>query len=499
MIDADRRNAIYQLYLEGMAKREISRRLNISLMTVRSIIAQKGVMPVSVRKDKIKVDEALLSRLYGECNGFIQRIHENLTEEQRPLVGYSTLTRQVRDLGLNLSKKKRSARVPDEPGAEMQHDTSPYNLNIGDKRRRLVGSLIYLRYSKMRYLKFYPSFTRFRMKCFFHEALMLWGYAAQVCIIDNTNLARLRGSGKNALMVPEMEQFARKYGFEFFCHEIGHSDRKAGNERSFWTVETNFFPGRSFESLEDINLQAKNWATVRMARRPVSKTGLIPAVAFEFERPYLVKVLKAITPPYLPHSRLIDQYGYIAFDGNYYWIPNISDRKVNILQYSDTIKIYHNRKLLLVYPLPNEGIKNEKFSPKGQPAPSYQPKYRKKPTVHEEQQLRAAGKEVDDYLNFALRQKGQNRHRFIRELYSLYKKVALLPFLSATGRALTYRILDMATIERIVVLQLNDGGYHLPSAEIDQSFSNRETYRQGCFSDAADLTIYDKLLEDDNG
>ena len=53
MIDADRRNAIYQLYLEGMAKREISRRLSISLQAVRSIIAQKGVMPASTRKDKI--------------------------------------------------------------------------------------------------------------------------------------------------------------------------------------------------------------------------------------------------------------------------------------------------------------------------------------------------------------------------------------------------------------------------------------------------------------
>jgi len=105
----------------------------------------------------------------------------------------------------------------------------------------------------------------------------------------------------------------------------------------------------------------------------------------------------------------------------------------------------------------------------------------------------------DNYLSFALKQKGQSRHRFIRELYSLYKKVALAPFLSAVRRALTYRISDMATIERIIMLQLQDGGYHLPAAEIDQSFSDRETYLDGCFSDAADLTVYDKLLEDENG
>ena len=56
-------------------------------------------------------------------------------------------------------------------------------------------------------------FNRFAMKCFLHEALMFWGYAAKQCIIDNTNLARLRGSGKQAVIVPEMASFAERYGF----------------------------------------------------------------------------------------------------------------------------------------------------------------------------------------------------------------------------------------------------------------------------------------------
>ena len=136
-------------------------------------------------------------------------------------------------------------------------------------------------------------FNRFRMKCFLHEGLMFWGHAAPVCIIDNTNLARLRGTGKHAIMVPEMEVFANQYGFRFICHEKNHANRKAGEERSFWTVETNFFPGRRFESLEDMNQQAFQWATVRLEHRPVAKTRLIPAQAFEHERPYLVPSARA--------------------------------------------------------------------------------------------------------------------------------------------------------------------------------------------------------------
>jgi hypothetical protein len=48
-----------------------------------------------------------------------------------------------------------------------------------------------------------------------------------LCVIDNTNLARLRGLGSNAVMVPEMETFAKSYGFTFLCHAPKHSDRKA--------------------------------------------------------------------------------------------------------------------------------------------------------------------------------------------------------------------------------------------------------------------------------
>ena len=116
--------------------------------------------------------------------------------------------------------------MPDEPGAEMQHDTSPFTIALGSRPPKLQASLLYLRYSKRRYLKFYRTFNRFGMKCFFHEALPYWGCAAGQCIIDNTNLARLRGLGAQAVIVPEMEAFAKSYAFRFICHARGHSDRK---------------------------------------------------------------------------------------------------------------------------------------------------------------------------------------------------------------------------------------------------------------------------------
>jgi transposase len=480
-----------------MAEREISRRLGVSRSTVSAIIAQKGVLPVICRK-KQQVDETLLRRLYDECNGYVQRVYEKLTEEAEIQVTYPTLTRMLRRLGISKSQKVRCDRVPDQPGAEMQHDTSPYRVKLADKLVSLVASLLYLRYSKRRYLKFYRAFNRFKMKCFLHESLMFWGYAAPDCIIDNTNLARLRGTGAHAVIVPEMERFARQYGYRFLCHEIGHANRKAGEERSFWTVETNFFPGRKFQNLEDLNRQALQWSTVRMDNRPQGKAGLIPAKVFESERPHLVQLPPHLPAPYRVHERGTDQYGYAAFAGNYYWVPGTGRADVRVLEYADLLKIYQARTCLAQYPLPADGVRNALFSPPGLPQPRHRPNNRKKPTQQEEKRLRAMAESVSAYLDFALKSKGLQRHRFLRKLHALSRKITPALFITSIERAHKYKITDLTTLERITVLQMTQGIQTLPFAEIDEDLRQRDSYQEGRLTDAPDLSIYDPILPEDD-
>jgi transposase len=499
MIDADKRKAIFLMHQEGMTDSEIAYHLGVSRSTVKIIIEQKGEMPSTTRRDKVQLDFDLLKKLYAKCDGWIQRVHEKLVEEEGVKVKYSTLTRMLRDLGISHSAKARCDRVADKPGAEMQQDTSSYWLLLASRKVKLTACSIYLRYAKRRYLKFYRRFNRFKMKCFFHEALMYWGYSAGVCVIDNTSLARLRGTGKNAVMAPEMAAFAEKYQFKFLCHEVGHSDRKAGEERSFFTVETNFFPGRSFESLDDLNRQAFEWATVRMENRPMSKTGLIPAVAFEHERAYLRKLSPHLPPPYLIHERLTDQYGYIAFDGNYYWVPGTDREKVRVIEYSDRLKLYLNRECAAEYLLPADGTTNQRFSPKGMPAPRHQPHNRKRPTEEEEKRLRAMAQSVNDYLDFALKcEGGIRRHYFVRRLFSLSRRMTSSLFIQSIERALHYRIVSIETIERIAALQMTQDGLMMPYAEADEDFHKRDSYLEGSLADEPDFSVYDKILDDDS-
>jgi transposase len=489
MIDADKRKAVFLLHQEGVSIRQIARQLRLSRNAVRRIIAQSGQTPPSIRRPVQNLDPELLRQLHQECHGYAQRMMEKLREEHGITVKYSTLTRHLRDLGICAPMSQRCERVPDEPGAEMQHDTSPFTLLVGSVRLRLQASLLYLRYSKRRYLQFYPVFDRFHLKCFLHLALTHWGYAPRICVIDNTNLARWRGLGSNAVIVPEMESFAKGYGFRFLCHAPKHADRKAGEERSFLTVETNFVPGRTFQSLEDLNRQALEWSTVRMEQRPQGKAGLIPAQAFEHELAFLTQLPRHLPAPYLLLERTVDEYGYVAVEGNYYEVPGCGRGKIQALRYLHHLVLCQDRRALIEYPLPTWGVKNQPFHAPGQ-KPRYRPRNRKLSSQEEEKRFRAMDPVIGAYIDFILGTPGLLRHQFLRRLWTFHQRWSPTLFLRTIERAHRYRITSLETLERIALLHLDETA--LPEPVVDPDLEKRPAYQEGSLTETPDLSRYDE-------
>ncbi|MGH9207398.1 MAG: hypothetical protein ACRD1G_12700, partial [Acidimicrobiales bacterium] len=113
----------------------------------------------------------------------------------------------------------------------------------------------------------------------------------------------------------------------------------------------------------------------------------------------------------------------------------------------------------------------------------------------EERRLRALAPEVAAYLDYALGTAGTQRHRFLRELFALSRKVTLTVFVQALERALRYRIVDLRTLERIAWLCMSQGENHVPYTDIDESFRQRPAYQEGCLTDEPDLTRYDDVDE----
>ena len=87
------------LFAEGKKKKEIARFLRIDVKTVRRIL-DRAPESEHTRSDKIQLDSDLLKHLHAECDGYVQRMHEILTEEHQIPIGYSTLTRLLREHGI---------------------------------------------------------------------------------------------------------------------------------------------------------------------------------------------------------------------------------------------------------------------------------------------------------------------------------------------------------------------------------------------------------------
>ena len=133
------------------------------------------------------------------------------------------------------------------------------------------------------------------------------------------------------------------------------------------------------------------------------------------------------------------------------------------------------------------------------PAPRHQPNNRKRPTQEEEKRLQALSPAVAAYLDFVLKGEGGiQRHRFVRELFALSGRMPNSVFIQAIERALRYQITGIETIERIALLYMTSDTPKLPCVDVDEDFRHREAYLEGSLTDAPDLSLYDRLLEENN-
>ena len=205
-----------------------------------------------------------------------------------------------------------------------------------------------------------------------------------------------------------------------------------------------------------------------------------------------LSVLPAQLPaPYRVHERGTDQYGYVTFGANYYWVPGSQRADLKLLEYSDRLKLYLARQCLAEYPLPAQGVRNQQFHPPGQPAPPHHAHNRKHPTEAEEKHLRALDPAVSAHLDFALPTKGIQRHELIRRLWALSRQASIGLLRQTRERARKYRITDWPTVERIAQLYLQQGAGQLPLPLVDESFRQRETYQQGLLTDLPNLSHYE--------
>ncbi len=441
------RDAVRILQSQGLSLREISRTLKLSRNTVRRILRKRS--PAASEPQCLGVPLEYLKSAFERAKGNVVRVGQLLAAEYDLNISYSTLTRWVREAGLR-SPPVRAGEYIFGPGEEMQHDTSPHRVNLGDKSVTAQCAGLVLAYSRRLFVQYYPRYTRFEAKQYLLEAARFMEGVCPVCIIDNTSVMLAAGAGENALIAPEMAAFARTLGFEFRAHRVGHADRKGRIERNFFFVETNFLPGRSFTDFDDLNRQALIWCQQVANANPKRALGMSPEAAYLIERPYLQALPCALPPIYEVFDRVVDLSGYASLESNRYSVPEpLVGQRVTLYKYPAQVQIHH-RGIAVATHARLIGQRD---------ARSTDPTHHRIPiqanrTPQIEAQLLRASPQIEAYAR-ALKQRGRGRGvRALQRLLELQRTYPKEPFLAAVRQAAHFGLYDLGRLEKLILQQV---------------------------------------------
>jgi transposase len=443
---------------QGQSLREISRLLRLSRNAVRRILREKD----GERTPSPPCDAATLARLeeaFRRARGNGVRVKELLASEIGLEVPYSTLTRWIREAQLR-DPPRRSGEYHQAPGEEMQHDTSPHRVMLSGKAVSAQCAGLTLAYSRRLFFQYYPRFTRFEAKQFLLEGVRFNDGSCPLCIIDNTSVLVVAGSGPDAVIAPEIVAFARTLGFGFGAHHIGHADRKGRIERPFSWVERNFLAGRSFVDFDDLNRQALTWCR-EVANQKVKRVlGMSPEAAYVLEKPHLKPLPRVLPPVYEVLERVVDLYGYVSVDTNRYSVPErLVGRAVSVHKHPAEIVIYHRGSEIARHPR-LVGQRDARHTlPGHHPTPT---RASRGPAL--EEQLLSGGHASLERYAAALKQRAYGRGvRALRRLLELKRTYPSGPFLAAIEQALRFGLFDLQRLETLILKHVAGDFFNLDS------------------------------------
>jgi len=449
MLSQAQRTTILELHAQGVSKREIARVLNISRLTVRKVLRSNSTqVPPLSRPEKAAPYREQILELMQACQGNLVRVREELAARGVNL-SYSTLTGFCHRHGISQPPPLAAGSYEFPPGEELQHDTSPHEVLLAGKKRKVQTAAAVLCYSRMLFFQMYPTFQRFDCKVFLTEALRYFGGAPQRVMIDNTHVVVLHGTGRQMVPVPEMATFAERFGFRFQAHERGDANRSGRVERPFHFIEHNFLAGRSFASWADLNQQARQWCD-RVNATYKKHIRAVPRELFVLEQRHLRPLPTWVPEVYRLHERMVDVEGYVALHSNRYSVPlTWIGRRVEVRETKDKVELQLDARNLVAHQRVPEAEHQRVLLPQHRP-PRGQGIWRPNPYPEETLILQAAP-EIADYL-MALKQHSRKLVVLVlRQLLRLVREYPREPVLAAVHQAARYGLYDLDRVERMIL------------------------------------------------
>ena len=332
----------------------ISMQLGIHHSVVDRVLAHAGLPKVERARGPSIVDPYLpfiVETLSEFPSLTAARIYHMI--RQRGFTGCESLLRQ-RVAELRPRKLPEAyLRLKTLPGEQAQVDWGHFgHIEIGKAKRPLMAFVVVLSWSRQLFLQFYlnqqmENFLRGHVAAF--EA---WGGLPKILLYDNLKSAVLERQGHVMRFNSTLLDLASHYHFQPRAAAPARGNEKGRVERAIRYIRDSFFAGRHYQSIDDLNQQARDWSLkISDERRCQENTELTIREAFLKEKPSL---LSLPDNPFDTNEQLpvkSQKTPYVRFDSNDYSIPHQHVQKLLTVNASlKQVRIIDGDKLIAEHP-----------------------------------------------------------------------------------------------------------------------------------------------------
>ncbi len=330
-------------FVEHWGNNTIAVQLGVHHTTVDRVLCQAG-LPKAERTRRPSIVDPFQPLILETLAQYPRLSAVRLLEMARTR-GYAGGSSQFRARVAQLRPKKTPEaylRLKTLPGEQAQVDWGSFgHVQIGRARRPLMAFVMVLSWSRMIHLRF---FLTARMDNFLRGhvgAFTAWNAVPRIALYDNLKSAVLERQGDAIRFHPTLLELAGHYRFEPRPVAPYRGNEKGRVERAIRYVRENFFAGRQWTDVDDLNAQARTWcATTAAARRCPENPELSVAEAFEQERPSLTELPANPFPTEERVEANVGKTPYVRFDLNDYSLPASSVRRtVAVMATLDTVRV----------------------------------------------------------------------------------------------------------------------------------------------------------------
>jgi hypothetical protein len=202
-------------------------------------------------------------------------------------------------------------------------------MEIGKAKRPVMAFVMVLSWSLQIFLRFYLNQ---RMESFLRghvAAFEFFGGLPKVLLFDNLKSAVLERQGDAIRFHPTLLALSAHYHFEPRPVAVARGNEKGRVERAIRYIRDNFFAGRQWQTIEELNAQANTWCLGQSADRSCPENSdLTVREAFEREQATLLTLARTPFPSEERVEVSVGKTPYVRFDLNDYSIPHTHVRRV---------------------------------------------------------------------------------------------------------------------------------------------------------------------------